>query len=123
VLEPRRATDDAGGAWCNDVAVYAVPAVIAAGRAILPRRDRISAQWEISASRDPNQSAGPLLTVSPNVELGRGSVYVVDKKDFQENAARHEWKCADPVRVLAEIPVAPDDYIALGGRIAKTARP
>ena len=119
VLEPRRASDEAGGAWYNDAAVYAVPAVIAVGRAILPRRDLVSGYWEISASRDRHQSGGPLLTVSPNVELGGGSVYIVEKRNFHGSTALHEWKCAEPVRVLVEVPVTVDDYVVLGGRIAR----
>lgn len=121
VLEPRRATDDAGGAWCNDTAVYAVPAVIAAGRAILPSRDCVRGQWEVRASRDPREPEGPLLTVSSNVALGGGSVYVVEKKGFEQSEALHEWKCAEPVRVLAEVEVTAEDYVALGGRIAKAS--
>lgn len=118
VLEPRRADDDAGGGWSNDTAVYAVPAVIAAGRAILPPRERVRGPWEIRAHRDPREPEGPLLTVSPNVPLGGGSVYVVEKNSFQQSTALHEWKCQEPVRVLAEIEVTPEDYVALGGRIA-----
>jgi aspartate beta-hydroxylase len=119
-LEPRPATDDAGGAWSNDTAVYAVPAVIAAGRAILPPRDRLRGRWEIRAGRVPHPPGGPVLAVSPNVWLGAGSVYVVDKRDFHENAALHEWKCARPVPVLAEVPVTVSDYMALGGRVERS---
>jgi hypothetical protein len=79
--------------------------------------------WEISANRDPHQPGGPVLTVSPNVELGGGAVYVVEKRNFKQSAALHEWKCVEPVRVLAEVPVTVDDYALLGGRVARAPEP
>jgi hypothetical protein len=91
--------------------------VVAVGRAILPPRNRVRGRWEIRASRAPGPPGGPLLAVSPNVRLGGGSVYVVDRGAFLENAALHEWKSGRPVRVLAEVAVTANDYVALGGRI------
>lgn len=119
VLELNWAVDEASsGSWTNDRAVYAVPAVIAVGRAILPARDAVEGYWNFSLSRDPQHPGGPLLSVSVNLELGTGSVYVLEKAGFDGNPALHEWKSRVPVPVLAEVRVTPVDFREMGGRVA-----
>lgn len=116
-LEPRKAIDSKGGEWGNDEAVYAVPAVIAVGRAILPKRDEIVGEWRISSSRDPNKPGGPEVVVSDNVNVGEGSVYVLNKTGFEENDGLHEWKIRAKVSTLAEVKVTPEDFTRMGGKI------
>ena len=92
VLEPREAEDVGGDEWGNDTAVYAVPAVIAVGRAVLPKREAIQGKWSISSGSNSGEPEGPVTTVSSNVVLGKGSVYIIGKKGFIPNNRDSEWK-------------------------------
>ncbi|MDO8551501.1 MAG: hypothetical protein Q7S03_02370 [bacterium] len=76
-LETRLAKEVSADPWGNDEAVYAVPGVIAVGRAILPPRGNIIGKWSIASSSDPLENGGPKVWISPNVQLGEGSVYVL----------------------------------------------
>lgn len=117
VLEPRKADDASGGDWGNDVAVYAVRAIIATGRAILPKRETLIGTWSISSDRDPLIPGGPKVRITPNIIPTEGSVYVLEKNGFIPNQKSTEWKSREPVSVLAEIRVTPADYVSMGGGI------
>jgi len=117
ILEPRKANDVGGDEWGNDTAVYAVAAVIAVGRAILPKREMIKGDWNIGSSRDPNRPGGPITTISSNITLSKGSVYIVDKQGFLPNKEGNEWKSKKQVKILAEVKVEPENYKEMGGVI------
>lgn len=117
ILEPRKADDASGGEWGNDTAVYAVRAIIAAGRAIMPKRETLVGTWSISSDRDPLVPGGPKVRITSNIVPMRGSVYALDKNGFISNPKSTEWKSKEPVSVLAEIIVTPEDYVSMGGGI------
>lgn len=117
ILEPRKADDASGGEWGNDTAVYAVKTIIAAGRAIMPKRETLVGTWSISSDRDPLVPGGPKVRITSNIVPMSGSVYVLDKNGFVPNQKSTEWKSKESVRVLAEIIVTPDDYVLMGGEI------
>jgi len=123
VLEPREAEDVGGDEWGNDTAVYAVPAVIAVGRAILSKREAIKGKWSMGSSSSPGEPGGPVTTVSSNVTLGKGSVYIIGKQGFVPNARNNEWKSKVGVKVLGEVEVNPEDYTMMGGRIVVLDKP
>ena len=116
-LAPRPAQDVASSEWGNDTAVYAGPALIAIGRAILPPREQVAGRARVIASRNPHAPGGPRLVLTSNVKLGRGSVYVLDRTAFIRGAGGLEWKCHRRARVRLEVEVGVDDFRALGGRV------
>jgi len=123
VLEPREAEDIGGDEWGNDTAIYAVLAVVAVGRAILPKRETIKGNWSISSGSNSDESGGPVTTVSKNVVPGEGSVYIVDKQGFVPDNRNSEWKSKEEAKVLGEVKVNPEDYTTMGGRIVTQDKP
>ncbi|HEY1367074.1 MAG TPA: hypothetical protein VGF23_08175 [Gaiellaceae bacterium] len=50
------------------------------------------------------------FSVSGEVEWTEGAVYVLPRDRFERVAGSAEWASAEPVRPLAVLPVAPDDF-------------
>jgi len=119
-LEPRLAADLSGDPWKNDRAVFAVPdAALAVQRALLPDLRKIEGPRVIITGKNPQAPAEPYMEISRNVAvaLGSGSLYVLPKTGFEVHPKGGQWKSKEPVKPIMELPVGPDDYERLGGKI------
>lgn len=119
-LEPRLATDLSGDPWKNDQAVFAVPdAALAVQRALLPDLRKIEGARVIITGKNPQNPTEPYMEISSNVAaaLGQGSLYVLPKTGFDAHPKGGQWKSKDPVKPIIELPVGPDDYKGLGGKV------
>ncbi len=121
-LEPRLSTDVGGDPRVHNVfAVFATEkAALASQRAILPVRDSITGEWSVSAGTNPKKMDEPLLTVSENITLSTGVVYVLPRDGFEYIEGWGQWKKMEPVTPLGEIKVVVADYVEMGGKIEKS---